>query len=237
MKKIFTFALILFAFASQITAQDSLTEQSAPAAKPQRNKDRLMFSTYNCFWQGLPTGVTQRTISQGYNLSLMFDMPTSEKSKISFGLGLGYTRNHLYSNAITKQDFTARTTVMNPIADGIKYNTNKLTFTYINIPLEVRFRSAQNFRFAFGLRSSLLVDSYSKYFGHNPDTTFYGQNGQLKIINKDISNTEKYAFELTARIGWKFVTLNGSYMLNKAFKADKGPQIGGYTLGVTLSAW
>lgn len=237
MKKIFTIASALFLLSSPLMAQDSITDFSSPVQKIERNKDRLMFSTYNCFWQGLPTGVAQRTISQGYNISLMFDIPTAEKSKISFGLGLGYTRNNLYSNAITKQDFSNRTFVMNPIADGIKYNTNKLAFSYLSIPLEVRFRSPQNIRVAFGLRSNILIDAFSKYYGHNPDTLLFGQNDQLKIINHDITSTEKYSFELTARVGWKFVTLNGSYMLNKLFTADKGPQIGGYTLGVTLSAW
>ncbi len=237
MKKIILLTAVFFAFASQMVAQDSLSFNSPPVKVPERNKDRFMFSTYNCFWHGLPVGIEQRTISQGYNLSLIYDLPTSENSKFSFGLGLGYTRNNLYSNGIVKQDNVNRVTVMNPIADGIKYRSNKLAFSYVNIPLELRYRSPQNIRVAFGLRSSILVDVFSKYYGHNPDTDLFGTNDQLKIVNHDISNVEKYAFELTARVGWKFVSVNGSYILNKLFVKDKGPQFGGYTLGVTLSIW
>jgi hypothetical protein len=237
MKKIFAFALLL-AIVWQTNAQSTDSRGVPPIKTTEHNKDRFIMSMYNCFWQGLPTGVEQRGISQGYNIALMFDIPTSERSLFSFGLGLGYTRNHLYSNAVTKMDLpVSGITVMNPIDNSISYSTNKLSFTYLNIPLELRFRSKMGFRMAVGLRSGLLVGATSTFAGHNPDTLFYGQNGQLKIVNGDISNTEKYLFELTARIGWKFISVNGSYALNKAFVADKGPQINPYTLGVTLSLW
>ncbi|MEI6346897.1 MAG: outer membrane beta-barrel protein [Bacteroidota bacterium] len=237
MKQIFAIIIGLF-MVFQISAQQTTDGTSSPVAKqPERNKDRLLIGVYNCMWQGLTTGVKQRSISQGYTAAFMFDIPTSEKSLFSFGLGLGYARNHFYSNAVTKMNLPIdRTTIMTPVASGINYSQNKLSFTYINIPLELRFRSKIGIRAALGLRSGLLVDSYSTYYGENPDTQFYGNNGILKIVNKDISNTEKYLFELTARVGWKFVTLNGSYSLSKMF-TDKGPQIYPYTVGVSLSLW
>jgi hypothetical protein len=234
MKKTITIALVFVAMLSQSFAQDLDSAYSGSVKTPERNKDRLLISTYNCFWQGLPDGVTQRTISQGYNISLMFDMPTSEKSKISFGLGLGYSRNNLYSNGLYNRSLTDNTINMTPI--NVKYNTNKLAFSYVNIPLEIRFRSSNNIRVAVGLRSSLKVDAFSKFYGHNPDTLVFGQYDQLKVINHDISNTEKYLFEITARAGWKFINVNGSFMLNSLFN-DKGPAISGYTLGLTLSLW
>jgi len=237
MKRITTIAFIIAITLTQVIAQDSLYNSAPPVKTPERNKDRFLISTYNCFWQGLADGVSQRAISQGYNISLIYDIPTSDKSPISFGLGLGYSRNNFYSNATLNRDLRTGAEVLTPIPDGVKYNTNKLAFSYLNIPLEVRFRSANNIRVALGLRSSLKIDAFTKFYGHNPDATIYGPYDQLKIINHDISNAEKYAFELTARVGWKFVSINGSYQLNSVFVADKGPQINPYTLGVTLSLW
>lgn len=234
MKRIITIAFLFAAMLSQSFAQTPETNPSGSVKTPERNKDRLLLSTYNCFWQGLPTGVKQRTISQGYNISLMYDIPTSEKSRISFGLGLGYSRNNIYSNGLYNRSLTDNTVALTPI--NVKYNTNKLAFSYINIPLEIRFRSANNIRIALGLRSSLKVDAFSKFYGHNPDTLVFGQYDQLKVINHDISNTEKYLFEITARVGWKFINVNGSYMLNKLFN-EKGPALNGFTLGLTLSLW
>ena len=234
MKKIITIAVLFAAMFTPAMAQNLDTTISRSVKVPERNKDRLLLSTYNCFWQGLSDGVTQRAISQGYNISLMYDIPTSEKSKISFGLGLGYSRNNIYSDGITVRDVSTDIVSMVPIT--VKYNTNKLAFSYLNIPLEIRFRSSNNFRLAVGLRSSLKFDAYSKYYGHNPDTLVYGHYNQIKIINHDISNTEKYLFEITARAGWKFINVNGSFLLNKLFK-DNGPAINGYTLGLTLSLW
>lgn len=234
MKKIITIAFLFATISTQSIAQNIDTTFSGSVKVPERNKDRLLLSTYNCFWQGLPDGVTQSSISQGYNISLMFDIPTSEKSKISFGLGFGYSRNNIYSNGLYNRSLTDKTVNLVPI--NVKYNTNKLAFSYLNIPLEIRFRSSNNIRIAVGLRSSLKVDAFSKFYGHNPDTLVFGQYDQLKVINHDISNTEKYLFEITARAGWKFINVNGSFLLNKLFN-DNGPAINGYTLGLTLSLW
>ncbi len=238
MKKIISISIILFLSISLNAQQGNDSLSYKGSAKIEKNKDRLIFSFNNNIWNGLPTDVKQRTISQGYSAALMFDFLTSENSLFSFGLGLGYTRNHLYSNAVTKMNLpTDRNTIMTPIASGIDYSKNKLTFSYLNIPLELRFRSRNNIRVAVGLRSGLLIFASSTYNGKNPDTQLYGNNGQIKIVNNDISNKEKYLFDITARAGWKFVTLNGSYSLSKMFVADKGPQIYPYSLGVSLSLW
>ena len=235
MKKIFGI-IILALFATICFSQETENEISSKKIniKDEKNKDRLIIGVHNSFWNGLPGGVNAKSLCQGYNAALMFDFPTSENSPISFGLGLGYTSYNLYSNATISSNTTSdRTTDFFVIPSGIDYNVNKLKFNYLNIPLELRLRTFYNIRLGVGLRSSLLVEAHSKYYGHALD----GTDNQLKIINKDISNKEKYLFEITARAGWKFVSLNGAFSLTKMFTEDKGPQIYPYSVGVSFSIW
>ncbi len=197
------------------------------------NKDRVLFSFNNAFWQNLDAGVKQRTVSQGFSTAIMVDIPTSEKSPVSFGLGLGFASHNLHSNAITQMSLPNRVTEMIIIPDGIKYRINKLSFNYLNIPLELRFRTKSDIRIAIGLRSGLLIDAHGKYYGHD----ISGIDNQIKIKNKDISNTDKYLFEATARIGWRWIAISGSYGLNSVFVKDKGPDIRPASIGLCFSLY
>ncbi len=234
MKKIFVIIILVMFGLTIYSQQDSETSSISKRLYSDKNKDRFLIGMHHSFWNGLPGGVSAKGLCQGYNLALMFDFPTSENSQISFGLGLGYTSYNLYSNAtISLNAANNRTTEFTIIPSNIKYNINKLKFNYLNIPLELRLRTIYDIRFAVGLRSGMIVEAHSKYYGHSLD----GLDNQLKIIDKDISNKEKYLFEITARAGWKFVSLNAAFSLNKMFVEDKGPQIYPYSVGVGFSIW
>lgn len=197
------------------------------------NKDRVLISAQNAIWQNLGAGIEQRSINQGFSTAIMIDIPTSENSPVSFGLGLGFASHNLHSNAFNTLSLPSRVTELIIIPDGIKYRINKLSFNYLNIPLELRLRTKGDFRLAIGLRSGLLIDAHRKYYGH--DIT--GIDNQLKIKDKDISNTDKYLFEATARIGWRWVAISGSYGLNSVFIKDKGPDMRPASIGLSFSLY
>jgi hypothetical protein len=197
------------------------------------NKDRIILSVHNSFWQNLDAGVKQRTISPGFNAAILVDLPTSDDSPMSFGLGLGFTSFNLHSNAVTGLKLPERTTQMTIIPDGIKYSVNKLRFSYLNIPLELRLRTKGDFRFSIGLRSGLMIDAFSKYYGND----ISGIDNPMKIIDKKISNTDKYLFEATTRIGWKWIALSGSYTLNSMYEKDRGPAIAPINVGLSFSLY
>lgn len=227
MKKILLTTFISVLFSITVNAQ----EKNKVAVGT--NKDRVLFSFNNAFWQNLDAGIKQRTISQGFSTAIMVDLPTSENSPVSFGLGIGFASHNLHSNAVTSLSLPSRITEMMIIPDGIKYRLNKLSFNYMNIPLELRFRTKSDIRIAIGLRSGLLIDAHAKYYGH--DIT--GIDSQVKIKDKDISNTDKYLFEGTARIGWRWIAVSASYGLNSVFIKDKGPDIRPASVGLSFSLY
>ena len=226
MKKLFVIILIGLAIPYHILAQK-------PKVAIGTNKDRIILSAHNSFWQNLDAGVKQRAISPGFNTAIMVDLPTSEDSPISFGLGLGFTSFNLHSNAVTGLKMPERTTQMTIIPDGINYNVNKIRFSYINIPFELRLRTKSDFRFSIGLRSGLMIDAFSKYYGND----ISGIDNPMKIIDKKISNTDKYLFEATSRIGWKWIAISGSYSLNSIYQKDKGPAIAPINVGLSFSLY
>jgi hypothetical protein len=191
-------------------------------------KDRIVLDFFSSTWLGLDSDIKQKAVNFGFNGAYMFDLPVKKNSPVSFGLGLGVTNHNLYSNALwgIGEEYT---TIMTPL-EGIKYRKNKITFTNINIPFEFRYRHSSGFKISAGVRVGLMADIHSKYFGAALN------GGADKDLFKDykIPNRTKIPVEFTFKTGWKFVSVNFSYMVTKMFAADKGPQINTMSFGVTV---
>ena len=211
------------------TKKDVKKEKKQQFTKPILFKDRIVLDFFSSRWSGLESNIKQKTINFGFNGAVIFDLPVKKNSPFSFGLGLGVTNHNLYSNArwVIGEDYV---TVAEPLPEGIKYRKNKITFTNINIPVEFRYRHNSGFKISAGVRVGLMADIHSKYFGAALD----GSMDKDLLKDYKIPNRTKFPVEFTFKTGWKFVSLNFSYMITKMFAADKGPQINTMSFGVTL---
>jgi hypothetical protein len=192
-------------------------------------KDRIVLDFFSSIWMGTVSEMKQKPINFGFNGAIMFDLPVKKNHPFSFGLGVGVANHNLYSNVIweTGEDYN---TVVSPVPEGIKYRKNKITFTNINIPFELRYRHHSGFKISAGVRVGLLVDIHSKYFGAALD----GSADKDLIKDYNIPNRTKIPVEFTFKTGWKFVSVNVSYMITKMFAVDKGPQINPISFGITI---
>ena len=194
-------------------------------------KDRIVLDFFSSVWSGLDTGIKQKPINFGFNGAIMFDLPVKKNSPVSFGLGVGVTNHNLYSNALwgIGEEYS---TLITPLPDGWKYRKNKITFTNINIPFEFRYRHSSGFKIMAGVRVGLMADIHSKYFGPALD----GSEDKDLLKNYKIPNRTKIPVEFTFKTGWKFVSLNFSYMVTKMFTKDSpnNPQINTMSFGITL---
>jgi hypothetical protein len=111
-----------------------------------------------------------------------------------------------------------------------------LSVNYLEIPLELRFRSNYRypknaFIFSVGGKIGFLIDSHTKFK--------YRQDGENKIQKQKESfsiNTLRY--ELTGRIGYGNVNLFYNYSLNTLFETEKAPigaEIQPMTFGISLT--
>ena len=231
MKRISLFILCFFCTII-VFGQENGTKKEGKKEKKQQFapvlfKDRIVLDFFSSIWSGLDSEIKQKTINFGFNGGIMFDLPVKKNSPISFGLGLGVTNHNLYSNALwgIGEDYTTITT---PLPDGWKYRKNKITFTNINIPFEFRYRHSSGFKISAGVRVGLMADIHSKYFGPALD----GSDDKSLIKDYKIPNRTKIPVEFTFKTGWKFVSVNCSYMVTKMF--DKGPKISTMSFGITL---
>jgi len=223
------FCCTILVFGQENDAKKAEKKEKKQSFAPVLFKDRIVLDFFSSTWFGLESNIKQKPVNFGFNGGIMFDLPVKKNSPISFGLGVGVTNHNLYSNALWKIA-GEYTTITDTVPSGIKYRKNKITFTNINIPFELRYRHSSGFKISAGVRVGLMADIHSKYFGPALD----GREDKDLLKNYHIPNRTKIPVEFTFKTGWKFVSVNFSYMVTKMFAADKGPQINTMSFGVTL---
>lgn len=109
---------------------------------------------------------------------------------------------------------------------------NKLTLTYITVPLMLEYQTNRNkqiekFHIAGGMILGTRIGTHTKYV--------FDEDGK-KRKEKDYSNfhVPPFRFDLTGRIGWGRVNLFATYALNSLFREDKGPELYPFSVGIRL---
>ncbi len=218
MKKLFVF---IFAFAALQSFSQSISEEA---------KRKFQFGTdvFIDMWQKVPYDLDLKSVNPGVNITGSYNFTFGE-SNTSFSPGLGIGVHNFYSNSLTVTENDS--TYFQPIPDDISYKKAKFTATYLDIPLEFRFKSKAEFRFAVGFKFGFLLKAQTKYKGDD----FLAGNTDLVIYKKGrIPNVEKNRYGFTAKIGYKWLNLYGYYQISSLFVPGKGPDMYPISFGISI---
>jgi hypothetical protein len=224
MKK-FLLAIVLGFFAFNTFAQE--------VSESTLKKVSVGYDLYSSIWLNMPLGVDSRTINQGMNVFAMYNHELNDKG-ISVAAGLGVSSENLFLPANYVADIHADVIAFSPITEGVTVARNKLNFTYLDIPLELRLKTKDELKFGLGFKFGILLDSKTSYKGEAFDADGNGLGYTVLDKEKKFNQMEKYRFGVQVRAGYKWVQAFGYYSLNKVFIADKGPQMYPIHVGVTF---
>jgi hypothetical protein len=148
---------------------------------------------------------------------------------IIIGAGLTYNSYGFKQNVNVTSDSTGATTA---VADTVRdFNKNKLRASYINIPLMLEFNTSENnnksFHIAAGVIGGWKMGSVIKQKWDDGDD----KNSNRR---KSDFNMNPFTFDLTARVGYKNLTVFATYGLTPLFKKDKGPEVYPMTVGLQI---
>jgi hypothetical protein len=195
-----------------------------------QNKEKLSIKKLNSgidlftdVWQGMPDSVKTRTINQGINLYTMYTFPI-KKSNFTFAIGAGIGSHNLFSKGVLQ---TNDTTYFSPIK-GISYDKSKLNLTYLDFPLELRYKNKGEYRASIGFKLGVLISDHTKYKGND------GAGKSVKEKSAGVDNLENLRYGLTALAGYKWINVTFFYSLSKVFVKDKGPQVYPVSIGIAL---
>lgn len=231
MKKII-FTLGLIAISIGVFAQEGGSPMNKAVNKLTHSNDFLMIQLSYDGWAGKPDSL-KSGLNRGFNIALMYDFPF-KKSKMSLAAGLGFSTSGVYLKDHYMEIGKNNSSVAS--FPSSSYKKNKVATTYLEIPIELRYRSVpdnanKGFKAAIGVKVGALVDAHTKvkYTGANGNKEFD------KVSNKGFFNPWRFA--ATARVGYGNFALFGAYSLNPLLKdnAANNLDIRPYSIGIALS--
>lgn len=141
------------------------------------------------------------------------------------GMGLNFN-NYRFENAYTLKNVDNFTKAW-PL-DPNDLEKTKLAVSYLTVPILFEFQIPvnQNEGRLFvnaGLVGGVKIGSHTKV-----------KQGGTKDKDRSGFNLNPFKYEATARIGYKDVSLFGSYSLNSLFQSWKGPDLTSFTVGISF---
>lgn len=167
--------------------------------------------TYNLV-QGKPAGYSQRGFSTGIAMGFLRDMPLNKERNFSIAAGLGYSFNSLKHNLVISE--TALGNSYATVETG-SFDKNKLELHYIDLPLEMRWRTSgpvshKFWRIYTGVKLSYLLGSKSVY-----------QNSAEKYKISGVQDLNKLQSGVYITAGYNTWNLYAYYGLSPIFKSGK----------------
>lgn len=148
------------------------------------------------------------------------------------GIGLEYQRLRFENNYLSVTSIDHKLVPVdlheNKNMDYIKRSTFKTLYLTIPLLMEVQIPAQNNNRFYFsgGIMGGLRMHSKTKVVYKNE------KGNKHKKKEKDNFNMAPFKADITGSIGYRGFHVWGSYTLTNMFKADKGPELHAYTIGI-----
>ena len=210
--------VLLITFSANINAQ--MISESA------KKKVTVGADVFTDIWMNVPSDISTRTINQGANVFIMYNLALSEKVT-TFAVGLGFSNHNMYGD-FTIEDIKADPIVFVPIPSNVVYQRSKMAYTSLDLPVELKFRFDNDVKIGLGFKLGWIIDSKTKYVGDIDGT-------EHKIKDIKIENMQTFNYGATFRIGYKFFNLFANYQISKVFEDGKGPDIYPISVGITIT--
>ncbi|MCB0507767.1 MAG: porin family protein [Chitinophagales bacterium] len=245
--------LVLLCSTSFLFANDSIPPVGiSPQVKKRINtaKDRIVIdlAMMNAIIKKdggvtVPDDFKLQAFNRGINVYFMYDFLLGKKNTgkdrhFSIAPGLGVSSENYYFKSYGMSWHRDTVTRFYALGDSVSSKKSKLNMTYIDIPIEFRYRSTPNkktgmsWKVALGFKLGFLVGSKWKYKGEDP----YAKDGE-SITFKDIkvANMSKFRYGPTIRGGYGPVSLFCYYSIGSAFSSGKGPKFNPIVFGLSIN--
>ena len=217
---------------------DTTMQPLKPATQPRSNDHFLMQVGYTT-WVGQPDSITTGGIPRTFNAYFMLDFPFKTNPSWSVAIGAGVGTDNIFFEK-TSVDITGTSTNLRfrNLADTNHFKKYKLATTYLEAPVELRFRfnpenDRRSVKLAVGAKVGTLLNAHTKAkeLVNRQETTL--NDYKVKEYSKRYFNTTRIA--LTGRIGFGHFSLFSTYQVTTLFKEGVAPAMRPLTFGLTIS--
>jgi hypothetical protein len=188
--------------------------------------DRFVFDlTYNDWVDDLKP-FKNRWNSIGFNVNFMKDIKFKKTKVFSLGLGAGYGLSSISSQQIFPTENNQL--VISNIQKPSIYDHTCIKIHRLFIPLELRFSTKNWNRWKFVIGGSFGINA-----GMNQ--RMIGSDGS-KMERTSLSSTASLLnYGIHSRLGYRNISLFGSYQINNLFRGRGNPDLHLFQLGLSIS--
>ncbi|MCX2678763.1 porin family protein [Galbibacter sp. EGI 63066] len=160
-----------------------------------------------------PSGVRQNGFSYGIMTGYIKDLPINKRRNVGFGLGAGLSFNAVYHDLLATKNSDGYI-VYEKISGDVSYKRNKMAMSFLEFPIEFRWRSsrAEDYRFwrvYSGVRLSYLITGTSK---------FVSSDETIKFSNPDIRD---FQYGIYFSFGYNTWNFYAQYNPKNMFEDEK----------------
>jgi hypothetical protein len=231
-----TIFIFLSASAQTADSTNNKLKETTAALKEKAggSRDRIVVELTFDNWIHNEDSLKVKWYSRGFNAYFMYDIQLGKKKLFAVAPGLGIGTSSIFTNSklVEGVDSLGGGTRMVERTDS--YKKNKLGLTYLDIPVELRFRSKPNsknksFKVAVGFKAGFLLDGKTKVKQKDAD-------GNMKVYKeKRYDDLNRFRYGATFRIGYGPFSVIGYYSLAKIFEKGKGPSITPFSVGIAIN--
>lgn len=230
--------LVLLIPVSTVFAQDEELVTEKTKRKPQ---DRLVAEIFVDQLAGKPSGLGVKALSRGFNMYFTYDVPLGKSNfSVAPGIGIG-TSNYFFNKTLDYTSF-GDTTKFVSFPDSTKFKKNKIGLTFVDIPVELRFRSKPNknnkcWKIAAGFKFGVLIANKWKYRGDEfrDGTVNMRPDEKVKFKEYNVPNLERIRYGVTLRGGYGPLNLFVYYGLSNLFNKNLGPGMNTIQAGIAFT--
>jgi len=217
--------------------------------------DKLMrhytnsFDLFTIIATNNPENFNSNIANRGFRHSASYLIPFG-KSNFSMGIGLGISWHNYYIDALPKDILPASMqegrgedfyfVKIDDIKIGDPSNPkdifckkNKVTLTYLDIPLEFRHCTYKGFKVSVGVKVDFLVGSRFKFKGSD---FLFGTDEDIKVKKYSLDNISPIQFGTIARIGWKRFHAYTTYSFTPVYDmGETGKKLNPICVGVSFT--
>jgi hypothetical protein len=231
MKLVSTILFVLVICSSAFAQSDST--KVAPSNSKMGKKPHLDMLLVDLNWErliGMNNSVNQKWFGRGIAVNLMYDYPLRRDGKVSFAIGGGFTSHNYYTDALVQKSGGTQKVKFTKQPSSVK-DGGKISLNYVDVPLELRFRTAEDNR---EHRWKLGVGAKVGYLLNIHEKTINGNGRKSKLYY--YPHAAKFRYGPTLRVGYGAVLLTGFYSFSTFFQEGKSVNaINAFSLGLTIS--
>lgn len=195
-----------------------------------RKYDRLVIDIAYNDWHGDRDLFSSPWSSIGFNISLYFDKVLTSANTFSLGYGLSFSHYNNRTNLFLDRNIPDNYTELVPFPANDITDRYKFTANYLEVPLELRFRTKgiSHIKWILGGTLGYQLNSFTQRV-YDMNGTNYTNRVQGFPDNND------WRIGATMRVGIRNYALYAAYYFTPLFTADKSANITPFSLGVSFS--